>query len=633
MARRPDAIGDFTVRRLLGTGRHGRTWLAVGPDGRQAALREIECHGTPEADAVRTDPALKRLTRVMSGISHTGIAENLDVLRLGTRVYVAEEYVELPPLVQVLAQEGTLPVEEAWAIGCQILSALEFGHLRGLLHLDVRPDNVHYDRRFRQVVLTDFGHMQLLLGLRTGLTLASIADEYHPPEVHAGAEPAITSEIFSVGATIHELLTGVLPDRPDLEPPQGGRFTFLEVERQAARRTPQELLEAVAQQAPGIVAVVRKALDAEPGKRYQRAGQMQGALARAWRADAQGERYVEESLVEEAAKPEAVAEEAERAPGGGWRAEGGVQFCEQCGRPIRPGSRVCQRCGTPRTRRGRVVSLPPQRREPQTYFQRHGDRLLVEERFAEAEEAYRMAAQRAPDDAEVQRDLADALAINGKYAEAAAAYRRVLRDRPDDLEVRHELGRVLVADGRDREGAYELRKVLEAAPSEEMRRSAVIHLGAALAGQRRYGQARKLWLEVLEEEPRNARVAYLVATSYLGEHNEPAAQHYLQMALRADPDYGQARRALREVRLRLDRGAHRPVSSQYTRPPTDSSGTGFLADALRGASVLLGLGEPENEDRRQDAIGIDEFLRGDLPGRSIPIEDDEDEEQEGEGEP
>ncbi|MGC9317530.1 MAG: protein kinase domain-containing protein, partial [Armatimonadota bacterium] len=546
MARQPDAIGDFTVQRLLGTGRHGRTWLAVAPDGRQAALREIECHGMPEAEAVRTDPQLKRLTRVMSGISHVAIAENLAVFKLGTRVYVAEEYVEIPPLVQVLAQEGTLQVEEAWAVGCQILSALEFGHLRGLLHLDVRPDNIHYDRRFRQVVVTDFGHMQLLLGLRTGLTLASIADEYHPPELHAGAEPSAASEVFSVGATVHELLTGVLPERPDLQPPQGGRFTFLEVERQAARRTPQELLEAVARQAPGIVAVVRRALDADPGKRYHRAGQMQAALARAWRADAQGESYVEESMVVEAADTEERAEATERVPRAGWRAEGGVRFCEQCGRPIRPGSRVCQRCGTPRTTRGRIVSLPPQRREPQTYFQRHGDRLLAEERFPEAEDAYRMAAERAPDDIDAQRDLADALAINGKYAEAAAVYRRVLRERPDDLEVRHELGRVLVADGRHREGAYELRKVLEAHPSEEMERSAKIHLGAALAGQRRYGQARGLWLEVLEEEPQNARVAYLVATSYLGERNEPAAQHYLQMALRADPDYGQARRALRE---------------------------------------------------------------------------------------
>ncbi|MGC9318562.1 MAG: hypothetical protein ACP5KN_11095, partial [Armatimonadota bacterium] len=74
--------------------------------------------------------------------------------------------------------------------------------------------------------------------------------------------------------------------------------------------------------------------------------------------------------------------------------------------------------------------------------------------------------------------------------------------------------------------------------------------------------------------------------------------------------------------------------SQYTRPPLDSTGTGLLADALRGASVLLGLGESEDEDRLHESVDVDAFLRGDLPGRSIPIEDgDEDEQREGEGDP
>ncbi len=585
-------IGAYEIERQLGTGRHGRTFLAHLPTGEKAALREIACDSLATAQRITTNLDLKRLATVIAGLSHVGLANTLDIFGVGKRVYVAQEFLDTPSLASLLDKGGPLPVEEVWRIGCQLLTALEFGHLRGLLHLDLRPENVHYDREQQHAVLTDFGHMQLLLELRPQLALAQVADRHHAPEIHEGYEPTPASEVYSIGVILYQLLTGHLPSAPHLaeETASGGRFQFLEVGRGAAQaELEKDWLEQIAGQWPGVVSVVRRALAPTTAHRYQRASRMHEALAQAHRADAQGLTFTEERQV-------VVAEEPRReAPKKAVRVEGGVRFCEKCGRPIPPGSKVCVSCGSPRPRRA-AIKLAPQRREPESYFQRHADHLLVEGKYEQAEEAYRMAAQRRPDDPVAQRDLADVLVVNRKFAEAEQAYRSVLRSHPDDLEARHELGRVLVNQGKGREAVHQFKKVLAGEPDEVLRLSALTQLGAAHASCGDYGSARGVWKQVLQEDPSNARVHFCVASSYLAENNEVRARRHLREALRADPDYGDARNALRQ----LDQRAEAEYTRQEFRDgmgPTLWLVPGFwrlglamwLVDAgLRGIGSLVG---------------------------------------------
>ncbi|MGD9497399.1 MAG: tetratricopeptide repeat protein [Armatimonadota bacterium] len=618
------AVEGYAVQRLLGRGRHGPTWLAEASDGGLVALREIECYSALAAQRIHDDPELRRVATVMAGMTHSSLARNLEVLAVGTRVYVAEQFVELPTLAQIIAQDGPLPVHEAWALVCQVLSALEFGHLRGLLHLDVRPTNVHIDRPQRHAVLTDFGHMRLLLGLRPDLTLTDLADEHHAPEVHLGGEPTPAAEVFSVGTLLHVLITDCLLDRPDLRRLEaGGRFAFLELERQEAR-DPEEMLAKVGEQWPSVVSVLRRALESDAGRRYQRAGRMQNALAAAYRADAFGGEYVErdapggEGLASARAQRDRAAEE-ERRP---VRVEGGVEFCDHCGRPLPPGRRICARCGTPRARRAPAISLPPQRREPTGYFQRQGDRLLGEGRYQEAADAYRMAARRAPGDVTAQHDLADLALLTGNHAEAERAYRAVLRVDPEDLAARHELARALMGGGRHREAVYELRKVLAADPPDALRLSALTQLGAAYAGLGRHGEARQAWEQVLAEEPGNAHVHFCVGLSWLAQRDDARAVRSLRQALRADPNYQEAREMLRRVNERLRRRAEGGYGRDgyphdFPLPPMFE----LLRLAFEGGRALLARHEA---DRLSDSLGPPP---GTTPGRSIPIEEGDAEEE------
>jgi cytochrome c-type biogenesis protein CcmH/NrfG len=555
MGTAPRTIGAYEIKGLLGTGRHGHTYLAYSRLGEKAALREIVCDDHATAQRLNTDPELERLAAVIAGIAHPDLADILEVFAVGKRIYVAEEFLETPSLAEILDKDGPLPVEEVWAVGCQLLTGLEFGHLRGLLHLDLRSKNVHYDRARRDAILNDLGHMQLLLELQGQLALAEIADEYHAPEVVRGEDPTPASDVYSVGVILHEMLTGGLPGAgTETEEAQAAtRFRFLEVAAATAEEHGGQHLEELEERWPGVVSVVRKALAPAIQDRYQRAGRMQNSLARAYRADCHGKPFSEEPtwVIEEERE-----QEQKRPPARAVRVEGGVRFCEDCGRPMPPGAKMCLSCGRPR-RRPAPVRAAPQRREPQSYFQRHGDQLLVEGKYQQAEEAYRMAARRSPDDPVAQRDLADVLAVNRKFTEAEEAYRAVLRSDPDDLEARHELGRVLVSQGKGREALQELNKVLGSDPGEELRLSALTQLGAAHATCRDHESARQAWKQVLKEDPRNARVLFCIGSSYMAEDNEHLARKHLREALRADPDFGEARDALRRLDQRARAGAAR----------------------------------------------------------------------------
>ena len=280
------SIGHYQVQGLLGTGRHGRTFDATASDGRRVALREIDCDPTA-ADRVSHDPSLRRLCAIIAGLSHDSLADTIEVFALGARVYVAEDFIESPTVADLLAQGGPLAPEEAWAIAGQVLAGLEFGHQRGLLHLDLRPINVYYERDQRRAILTDFGHMQLTLELSPKLSLASIADAHDAPEVRAGRQPTPASEVYSVGALMHEMLTARPPAASALEGPSAGRFSFLELGRDTGPAS-EDMLERIGQKYPGLLSVMRTALATDPADRYQRAALMHQALARAWRADTRG---------------------------------------------------------------------------------------------------------------------------------------------------------------------------------------------------------------------------------------------------------------------------------------------------------------------------------------------------------
>ncbi len=133
-------------------------------------------------------------------------------------LYLAMEYVKGPTLTQLLVNENPLPVDRVIDIVMQALTGIEEAHLAGVVHADLKADNIILDQRRAGVdivKIVDFGIARLVTGVRdtVGSEDRSISGtpEYMAPEVISGAPPSFASDVYAVGIILYELLAYKTP--------------------------------------------------------------------------------------------------------------------------------------------------------------------------------------------------------------------------------------------------------------------------------------------------------------------------------------------------------------------------------------------------------------------------------------
>jgi serine/threonine-protein kinase len=211
----------------------------------------------------------KREARIAAGLSHPNVVGVHDFGEYGQTAFLAMDYVDGETLKQRLQREGRLPPTEAVGVASQVLAGLAAAHARGLVHRDVKPQNVLLtsDGMAR---LTDFGIAGG--GGVSGLTQAGTTVGtalYMSPEQVRGDPLGPPADVYSAGALLYELLTG--------QPPFVGR-TPVEV---SYKHLNDEVVppSAVAPDVPlELEAVVMRALEKEPSARFASADAMLGAL-------------------------------------------------------------------------------------------------------------------------------------------------------------------------------------------------------------------------------------------------------------------------------------------------------------------------------------------------------------------
>src|SRR5262245_14042429 len=124
-------------------------------------------------------------------------------------LYLAMEYVKGPTLTQLLVNENPLAVERVIDIMMQTLQGIEEAHLAGVVHADLKADNIILDQRragHDVVKIVDFGIARLITGVRDHEDRSiSGTPEYMAPEVISGAPPSFASDIYAVGIILYEL--------------------------------------------------------------------------------------------------------------------------------------------------------------------------------------------------------------------------------------------------------------------------------------------------------------------------------------------------------------------------------------------------------------------------------------------
>ena len=214
----------------------------------------------------------QREAEAASKMAHHNIVNLLDVGMDGENRYLVMEYVQGKTLKQVIQEKGRLNPLVAAQITIRILSALQHAHENGIIHRDIKPQNilVHADGHIK---VADFGIARMANSstLSKGDNVMGSV-HYFSPEQASGHAAGVTSDIYSVGVVLYEMLTGRVPF-------DGDSPVAIAMQHLHARPTPIETL--APDVPPAIIHVCMMAMEKNPRYRYQSAVQMATELRKA----------------------------------------------------------------------------------------------------------------------------------------------------------------------------------------------------------------------------------------------------------------------------------------------------------------------------------------------------------------
>jgi eukaryotic-like serine/threonine-protein kinase len=165
--------------------------------------------------SLTADPAFlarfRNEARAVANLTHPNIVTVHDVGSDGSTHYMVMEFVEGEDLKKIIRTQGALPVDRALNLAIQICGGIGFAHRAGLVHADVKPQNILVTKE-DIVKVTDFGIAQALTGDSTEKqAVVWGSPHYFAPEQARGEKPTPASDVYSIGIVMFEMLTGRLP--------------------------------------------------------------------------------------------------------------------------------------------------------------------------------------------------------------------------------------------------------------------------------------------------------------------------------------------------------------------------------------------------------------------------------------
>jgi eukaryotic-like serine/threonine-protein kinase len=264
-------LGRYELLEELGRGAMGTVYLGRDPRlNRVVAIKAIPlAEAVDETNLAETRARFFREAEAAGRLKHPGIITVYDAGEEGALAYIAMEHVQGEPLLERTVSDRLLPARQSLELVAKLADALDYAHSQGVIHRDVKPGNVIYDPATLEPKIMDFGIARFSdsTATRTGIVLGT--PSFMAPEQLEGRNVTGRSDLFSLGVTLFQLLTGQLPFRAD-------SMTGL---MDKIANAPHPPLRTIRPDLPaGVGAVIDRALQKDPERRFPTGAEMAKAL-------------------------------------------------------------------------------------------------------------------------------------------------------------------------------------------------------------------------------------------------------------------------------------------------------------------------------------------------------------------
>ena len=262
-------LGRYEIRTPLGAGGMGEVYLGWDPDlEREVAVKVLRSDREESPDRVRR---FVQEAKAASGLNHPNVAHVYEIGSEDGLRFIVMEVVSGETLRRRIAR-GEMPIDDVLSLGTQIAAGLAAAHQAGIVHRDIKPENVIV-RPDGYVKILDFGLAKLsqsrdpnaetLVRTQSGVAVGTL--HYMAPEQFAGSDVTAAADVFSLGVVLFEMLTGRRPFEGD---------SASAVATAILSQPPASAGDLRLSTPPHLDAVITRALQKDPAKRYPSAGEV-----------------------------------------------------------------------------------------------------------------------------------------------------------------------------------------------------------------------------------------------------------------------------------------------------------------------------------------------------------------------
>jgi serine/threonine-protein kinase len=264
---RPRTLGRYQIERELGRGAMATVYLGRDPNiNRVVAIKALPlAREFSEEDLAEARQRFFREAESAGRLNHPDIVTVYDAGEDQELAFIAMEFVKGKPMSDFTQSSTLLPASKVVEAMARVAEALAHAHRQGVVHRDIKPANIMYDRTTDTLKISDFGIARLTDSgtTKTGIVLGT--PSFMSPEQLEGRPVEGTSDLFSLGVTLYQLLSAQLPFRADSM--TGLMFKIA--------NEPHPPLRAIRPDLPGMLeAIVARALQKSPADRYQAGTEM-----------------------------------------------------------------------------------------------------------------------------------------------------------------------------------------------------------------------------------------------------------------------------------------------------------------------------------------------------------------------